>query len=144
MIQEQLTEVLKERIRNADELQNNWGDGLEQCWKKEIAILSADVPATIDYLLHDCTGEEFFWISEVFPDLPETVLSKELINAMRTRLNAIKPEEYHPDKFHSKTLQDWGGFEKFIHRIQYDVNLTEGVLDYILWKKETEGTEAKE
>lgn len=132
-----LKEAAQFRIHESEE--NYW---IEDYWKAAIEAGTRNRSDTIDYFLHDCTDEELFWISEVFSDLPETILSKELINAMRTRLNAIKPEEYHPEKFQSKTLQDWGNFEQFIHSIQYEVNLTEGVLDYILWKKETGGKES--
>lgn len=140
MIKQQIEEVLKEYIQ----IDPNWDYGIEQCWKKEIAILTADVPATIAYFLHDCTDEEFFWLSEIFSDLSEKVPSKELVEALRTRLNAIKRENYRPKEFYSELLQKMDSFDEFMDSIEYEVVEAEGVLNYILWKKETEGTEAKE
>ena len=37
-------------IKQREETDDEWDYGIEQCWKKEIEILSEDIPSTIDFL----------------------------------------------------------------------------------------------
>lgn len=113
-------------------------------WEAAVDAALQSVPNTIHYLQRDCTDEEFFWLSEIFEELVKKTQSVELLEALRTRLNAVKRENYRPKDFHSKLLQEMHSFDEFIDSIEYEVAEAEGVLNYILWKKETEGTEAKE
>ena len=62
---EEFRKVIKERIECPDE----WDYGVERCWKKEIEILSEDIPSTIEFLMTECTADEYSWISEVIEDL---------------------------------------------------------------------------
>lgn len=41
MIKEKIAEVIKERIRICEETQDNWGDGIEQCWKNYVEIITS-------------------------------------------------------------------------------------------------------
>ena len=81
-------EIIKQREATHDE----WTYGVEQCWKKEIEILTEDIPSTIDYLKNDCTAEEYSWISEVIDDVMEVAPSKELLQCYK-ELMAKFPEE---------------------------------------------------
>lgn len=130
MIQEQLTEVLKERIRNADELQNNWGDGLEQCWKKETAILTADVSKSIDYFLHECTDEEFFWLAEVFEWVAKQTQSMEFVDALRIRLKQVTPESYHQQDFESDFMRKYVDYNEYVSSIAEEIDYADGQLEY--------------
>lgn len=47
MIKENISDIIKVRIRIADETQDNWDYGIEQCWKKYIDILSANIEKSI-------------------------------------------------------------------------------------------------
>lgn len=80
--------VIQERIQCHDE----WTYGVEQCWKKEIALLTEDVPSTIEFLKNDCAAEEYSWISEVFEDVVETVPSRELVRVYKELMEKF-PEE---------------------------------------------------
>lgn len=80
--------VIQERIGCHDE----WADGIERCWAKEIEILSEDVKSTIDYLLNDCTADEYSWISEIIDDLAAKTQSRELIKCYKSLMSKF-PEE---------------------------------------------------
>ena len=80
--------VIQERIQCHDE----WTDGIDQCWQKEIALLTEDVPSTIEFLKYDCTADEYSWISEVLEDVVETVPSKELVRVYKELMDKF-PEE---------------------------------------------------
>ena len=82
-------EVIKQREETADE----WDYGIEQCWKKEIEILSEDIPSTIEFLKTECTADEYSWISEVIDDIVDKNPSRELVECY-SELMAKFPEEY--------------------------------------------------
>ena len=63
-------------IKQREETDDEWDYGIEQCWKKEIEILSEDIPSTIDFLKNECTYEEYSWISEVIDDVVDQNPSK--------------------------------------------------------------------
>lgn len=132
-----LKEAAQFRIHESEE--NYW---IEDYWKAAVEAGTQNISDTIAYFLHDCTDEEFFWLSEIFSDLSEKVPNKELVEALRTRLNAIKRENYRPKDFHSKLLREMNSFDEFMDSIEYEVVEAEGVLDYIFWKKETGGKES--
>ena len=85
-------EVIARRIYVEEISQGEWGDGIEECWKKEIEILTEDIPSTIEYLQNDCTADEYSWISEVLDDIVELVPSRELVQCFKI-LMAKFPEE---------------------------------------------------
>lgn len=81
----ELKAVVAERIRTDDE----WDYGLEQCWNKEIEILSRDIAQTIDFIENECDDEIFYWISEVFDDVAEFTQSKEFVDAIKRRAEKV-------------------------------------------------------
>lgn len=89
MIKEKIAKVIKERIRICEETQDNWGDGIEQCWKKYIEIITADIEKAITYFLHECTDEEFYWLSEAFEEISEKAQNKDLIAVWRSPLQPL-------------------------------------------------------
>ena len=82
----------REVIKQREETDNEWDYGIEQCWKKEIEILSEDIPSTIEFLKNECTADEYSWISEVIDAVVDKVPSKELVQCY-TELMAKFPEE---------------------------------------------------
>ena len=94
MIKEKIAEVIKERIRICEETQDNWGDGIEQCWQNYIEIITADIEKGIAYFLNGCTDEEFYWLSEAFEEISEKAQSKDLIAAWSSRLATVTLENY--------------------------------------------------
>jgi hypothetical protein len=94
---EKFREVIKQREYVSRISQDEWDDGIEECRKQELEILSEDIPSTIEFLRNDCTASEFSWISEVFEDLVEAHPVKELVQCYKD-LAAKYPEEsetYH-------------------------------------------------
>ena len=85
-------EIMKERIRISIETQDNWDYGIEQCCKKLIDVMSEDIEATNQFLLSDCTADEFIWTSEVFEEVAERTKSRSFI-ATLYRVAEKYPEE---------------------------------------------------
>ena len=79
-------------IKQREETDDEWDYGIEQCWKKEIEILTEDIPSTIEFLKTECTADEYSWISEVIDDIVDKIPSKELVEAYKS-LATKYPEE---------------------------------------------------
>ena len=89
---EKFREVIKQR-ENVEEISyGEWADGIEECQKKLIEILSEDIPSTIDFLNTECNATEYSWISEVLEDVIEKKPCSELVQCYKT-LMAKFPEE---------------------------------------------------
>lgn len=125
MIKTAIVEILKERIRIMIETQDNWDYGIEQCWKKYIDVLIADIEKTIHYFLHECSDEEFYWLSEVFEELIEKSQSNELIAAFRTRLSKVTPENYHQEKFETEFMRKRIDYYEYVRDINKEIDYAE-------------------
>jgi hypothetical protein len=93
----ELREVLKLRDEVEERSQGNDYHGMQQCWKKEIALLTADMDETIRFMDTECTADEYGWISEVFEDVAEITQSRRFLEAIH-RLADKYPEETEKDK----------------------------------------------
>ena len=87
----------REIIKQRKETDNEWAYGVEQCCKKEIEILSEDIPSTIEFLKNICTAEEYSWISEVIDEVVDKNPNKELVDCYRALMTKY-PEEYETCK----------------------------------------------
>ena len=125
MIKENISDIIKERIRISDETQDNWDYGIEQCWKKYIDILSADIEKSIDFFLHDCTDEEFYWLSEAFEEIADKTQSKNLISTWRSRLAAVTSENYCQENFISKEMRQQVDYPEYVRSIEQEINYAE-------------------
>lgn len=85
----QFREVIKKR----EKCHNEWSYGIEQCWQEEIRILAEDIPSTIEYLKHECTADEFSWISEIIEDLASKTQNRELVECYISLKDKF-PDEY--------------------------------------------------
>jgi hypothetical protein len=92
MNKEKFREVIARRIYVEEISQGEWADAIEECWKKEIDILSGDIPSTIEFLKNECTADEYTWISEVLDDVIEKKPSKELVECYKSLMKKF-PEE---------------------------------------------------
>ena len=88
----ELREVLKLRDEVEERSQGNDYYSIQQCCKKEISLLTADMDETIRFLDTECTGDEYVWLSEVFDDVAEITQSRRFIEALY-RLADKYPEE---------------------------------------------------
>ena len=50
--------------------------------KSEIELLSRNLQDTVNFLDHDCTGEQLVWMSEVFEEVSANLKSWEFIDAL--------------------------------------------------------------
>jgi hypothetical protein len=92
MNKEQFREIIKRREYVEEISQGEWQDGIEECWKKEIEMLSEDIPSTIEFLKNDCTADEYSWISEVIDEVVEKYPDKELVECYKSLMKKF-PEE---------------------------------------------------
>ena len=129
MIKEKIAEVIKERIRICEETQDNWGDGIEQCWQNYIEIITADIEKGIAYFLHECTDEEFYWLSEAFEEISEKAQSKDLIAAWRSRLATVTLENYNQQSFRAEFMRKWVDYNDYVNSIEEEINYAEGRID---------------
>jgi len=90
------TEVFREIIKQREYVEEiscgEWADGIEECRKQEISILSEDIPGTIIFLKTECTASEYSWISEIIDDLAAQTQSRELIETYKSLMTKF-PEE---------------------------------------------------
>lgn len=84
--------VIKRREYVEEISHGEWAEGIEECWKNEVEILSEDIPSTIEFLNNDCTASEYSWISEVFEDVIEKTSSRELVECYKALMSRF-PEE---------------------------------------------------
>lgn len=129
MIKEKIAEVLKERVRIAEETQDNWDYGIEQCWKKCTEIFAADVDKSIYYFLHECTDEDFYWLSEAFEEIAEKTQCRNLIIAWRSRLAAVSSENYNKQNFKSKFMRKWITYEEYVRDVGHEIDYAECRID---------------
>ena len=85
-------ERFREVIKRRTECHSEWYEGIEQCWKQEIELLSEDIQSTIAYLKNECTAEEYSWISEVIDDLAEKTQNRELIECYKELMTKFPNE----------------------------------------------------
>ncbi len=129
MIKQMIEPIIKERIRIADETQDNWDYGIEQCWKKEIDILTNDIEESVSYFLNDCSDEFFFWIAEIFEEVIEKTQSKKMLQCFRARLSFVNPEKYNQDTFVSKHMRKWVDYAEYVRSVSMDIEYAEGRIE---------------
>ncbi len=92
-IAEQYNLLIKERLSREDEYGNDLYDPInDPLVPKIVDLFTEDMDATIDFLLHDCTEDQFGWLSEVFDEIVEKSQSHEFVDALN-KLAKKYPEE---------------------------------------------------
>ena len=129
MIKEKIAEVIKERIRICEETQDNWGDGIEQCWRNYIEIITADIEKGISYFLNECTDEEFYWLAEAFEEISEKAQSKDLIAAWSSRLATVTLENYNQQCFRTEFMRKHITYEEYVKDINSSISDAEKRID---------------
>lgn len=95
MMIEDIRASIQKRILTDDE----WDFGINQCWEKEIEILSRNIHDTIGFLETDCTADEFSWLSEVFEQVAKKTQSRAFVDCLYRIAKKYHEicEEYHID-----------------------------------------------
>ncbi len=94
---EDFRDVIKRREYVEEISSGEWAEGIEECWKKEIDLLSEDIPSTCHFLNTECSAEEFSWISEVIENVLVETHSREIFDSFSALMDKF-PEEcerYH-------------------------------------------------
>ena len=66
---------------------------IEKCWEEETKILTSDMAQTIDFIINECTDDEFAWMSEIFEDIAHESPSVDFVNALKERANIMTAGE---------------------------------------------------
>ena len=82
----------RKTIQERAECHPEWTYGIDQCWEREIAFLTEDIPSTIEFLKNECTADEYSWISEVLDDIIEETSSKELLECYKALMTKFPDE----------------------------------------------------
>lgn len=99
-------------------------------WKAAVEVALQSVPNTIHYLQSDCSDEEFYWLSEIFEELAQKTHSKELVDALRTRLKQVTPENYHQQNFQSEHMRKYIDYNEYMRSIAEEIDYADGQLEY--------------
>ena len=84
--------IVAERKRIADETQDNWDYGIEQCHEKILAMITGNLEDGVAFLENECDPEAIYWVSEVFGEIAAKTQSKEFIAAIH-RIYDKMPED---------------------------------------------------
>ncbi|MCD7731701.1 MAG: hypothetical protein LUI05_09450 [Oscillospiraceae bacterium] len=125
MIRNRMTEIIDERIRNCDELGDNWDYGINQCHEEAITILTQNIDETMAYFLNDCTDEEFYWLSEIFEEIIEKTQSQKLIQTLRNRLEKVTCETYCQQNFKTEHMQKWVDYAEYVRSVKSEIDYAE-------------------
>ncbi len=128
MIYQKIRTVLNERLRILVDTDDEWDYGVEKCWKEETELLSENIGDTLCFFETECTDEEFFWLSEVFPDVSKIVQSKELVQALRSRLAQVKRESYDQKSFKSNHMRECVNYDEYIRSVNMEIDYAEDAL----------------
>lgn len=116
-----LKEVVQFRIIESED--NYW---IEDYWKAAIEMFTKDVAATIIFLQTDCNDEELYWLSEIFEGIAEQTQSRELIEALRSRLARVTPDNYHQQDFDTEHMRKWVDYAEYVRSISEEIEFAEG------------------
>lgn len=85
-------EIINQREHVEEISCGEWADGIEECQKQLIELLSEDISSTIDFLNNECNAAEYSWISEVLEDIIERNPCDELLQCYKALMSKF-PEE---------------------------------------------------
>ena len=85
-------EAFKKCITMRERTHSEDSAGMEECWKELIEVLTENIDSSIQYMLTDCTADEFTWISEVFDEVVEKTQSRAFLDCC-WKLTEKFPEE---------------------------------------------------
>jgi hypothetical protein len=99
---------------------------IEDYWQKAINIFTANILETIDFILNECSDEEFYWLSEIFEEIAEKTQSKVFIKTLRERLSKVVGENYHQQDFQTEHMRKYITYDEYIRDISQEIEYAEG------------------
>ena len=124
-------ELLKKTVAEAIALHPEDDYGFERCWKIMTEILTENMTETVNYLINQCTDEEFFWIASVFDDVAEKTQSKDFVDAVRYRLAQVTRENYVTLSYPSRSpdVKDFVvSYDDYVKSVTVDLEYAEGAI----------------
>lgn len=97
----------------------------EKCWEKEIQLVTEDMPGAFDFIMNECTDEEFFYFSEVFDEIAAESQSWEFIDTIKKRTEAVTAESYAKNIFKFDLLKKIKDVDKYKKMINVDIEFAE-------------------
>lgn len=98
--------TIKNIIDKRKSLDVNDEIGLEQCWVEEADIILNDIISAISFINAECDDETLYWMSEVFEDVARKTRSKEFLDAIKQRVEAIKDEAWKESVLYEVEIAD--------------------------------------
>lgn len=89
---EKLKQLLKTRIH---ENPDNYYE--VTLWEDETSTVCYDINASIFFIQHECTDEEFYYLGEVFDDIMEKTRSVEFLRCLRERVQRVVDPAWKAD-----------------------------------------------
>lgn len=89
---EEFKKVIQRRIYVEEISRGEWQDGIEECWKKEIELLTEDIPSAMEFLQTECTPDEYSWISEVIDDIALKTKNREFVECYKSLMTKFADE----------------------------------------------------
>ena len=69
---------------------NEWDDELERCWAELTEALTENIETAREFLLEDCTPEDYLYVSEVYDDVVFKTQSPEYIDLLRRSIDRFR------------------------------------------------------
>ena len=91
----QLGSILTKRLR----LNFNDNFGLQECWSQEVSLMSYNMEGTVNFIVTECSIEDFFWLGEVFEDVAKETKSQAFVECLYKKLATITEAEYNSQVF---------------------------------------------
>ena len=63
-------------------------------WKKEVDAIVDDLETAIEFIKHECSDEELYWLAEVFDDVMDKTRSIEFLDTLRQRVQSVENPEW--------------------------------------------------
>ncbi len=103
---------IRKILERRQSIHPEWTDGIEECWKEEVRILSESIPDTVEFLQSTCNDEEFYMLSEVFEELILATKSLDILKTLYERAQTIQDPEKKESVLYDVRIAE-GAFEAF-------------------------------
>lgn len=86
------TDKIRAIIKKREDTNDEWQEGVEECWDELTSALTENVDVARKFLLEDCTADEASWVSEIYDNIVYKTQSTEYIDILRKSIECF-PEE---------------------------------------------------
>gem|GEM_PF-1888138 len=120
----QLGSILTKRLR----LNFNDNFGLQECWSQEVSLMSYNMEGTVNFIVTECSIEDFFWLGEVFEDVAKETKSQAFVECLYKKLATITEAEYNSQVFSINFRQLDISYTEYIKQLTDDITYADGQL----------------